>query len=175
MQELSVAVAKTPEQRAAAMGIRRQVFIEEQGVPRALEVDDYEDQSEHFLCLAGGVPVGAGRLRLKKSYAKFERIATLKEWRGRGIGRKIMEFMQEHASRNYPRYLPAMHAQGNAVGFYEKLGWIAVGETFKEADIPHRIMVFPPAGRSGVEGLLAWSDPEARQDIRDLLRRLARP
>ena len=30
-----------------------------------------------------------------------------------------------------------LHAQESAIGFYEKLGYDAVGERFIEADIPH--------------------------------------
>jgi predicted GNAT family N-acyltransferase len=143
VKSLQVKLATTKEEYLWCREIRRTVFIEEQGVPESIEIDEFENGSKHFLVLLDGQPVGAGRFRLKKFYAKFERIATLKSHRGLGIGRKLMETMQAHSSQFYPNFLPAMHAQKSAVNFYLKLGWVAVGEEFFEANIPHQILIYP--------------------------------
>ncbi len=172
MKDLTIKIAHSPADQALCREVRREVFIEEQGVPASIEIDEYEDKADHFLALLGGKPVGAGRMRIKKSYAKFERIATLKVLRGTGIGRQIMELMQKHARRSYPEYLPAMHAQQEAVGFYEKLGWIAVGDTFYEANIPHRVLILPPEDQSVIKRLRLWQDSEVREDIKAYLRTL---
>ncbi len=170
MNDLTVKVAANPEDQSLCREVRRQVFIEEQGVPASIEIDEYEDKADHFLALFDGKPVGAGRMRIKKSYAKFERIAALKEVRGTGVGRKIMELMQVHARQYYPEYLPAMHAQQDAVGFYQRLGWVAVGGTFYEADIPHRVLILPPEDSSTIQRLRLWQDSEVREDIKTYLR-----
>jgi predicted GNAT family N-acyltransferase len=39
-----------------------------------------------------------------------------------------------------------LHAQVQAVEFYEKLGFVAEGAGFMEAGIPHRLMRRPAAG-----------------------------
>jgi predicted GNAT family N-acyltransferase len=119
-----------------------------------------------------GKPVGTGRLRLKKSYAKFERIATLKNLRGAGIGRSLMDFMEAYALEKHPLYLRAMHAQAEAVGFYLKLDWVAIGEAFIEADIEHRVLIKPPPSKIEIQKLLLWKDPEVRDDIKDYLKSL---
>lgn len=168
--KINVLSANEPKLLELVMRIRREVFIDEQGVPEEIEVDEYEEQSHHFLATVDGAPAGAGRMRTKKSYAKFERIATLQEFRGAGVGRAIMEFMQSFAREKYPQYLPAMHAQRDAIGFYLKLGWVEVGEVFYEADIPHRVLILPPQEKTQIKQLLLWNDPEVRPDIKDYLK-----
>jgi predicted GNAT family N-acyltransferase len=123
-----------------ALDIRKSVFVIEQNVPQELEVDQYETTSEHFLTTLESIPAATGRLRIKDNFIKFERIATLKTYRGKGVGKQLMEVMLNYAKSNYPGLQPYMHSQLDAVGFYEKLGWVSVGEVFYEANIPHRAM-----------------------------------
>lgn len=122
--------------------IRRKVFIEEQSVPEVMEIDQYERECEYFLTFLSEA-VSTGRLRVKPPHIKFERIATLKEFRGRGAGRELLTAMQDFAKHNYPSLIPYMHSQLEAVDFYQKLGWIPLGEIFYEASIPHRAMTLP--------------------------------
>lgn len=126
----------------SALSIRRKVFIEEQLVPEELEIDEFEKSAEHFLLVAAGHSAATGRLRVKTPFIKFERIATLKDHRGQGLGKILMETMLKHAKLKHPTLIPYMHSQLDAVPFYEKLGWAAEGEIFFEADIPHRVMTF---------------------------------
>ncbi|MGE0526704.1 MAG: GNAT family N-acetyltransferase [Bdellovibrionales bacterium] len=170
MGQVEVVLASEPYQYELCLQIRRAVFVEEQGVPEETEIDEYENISKHFLALRAGVPVGTGRLRLKESFAKFERIASLKGCRGLGVGRRLMEAMQEYALRHFPESLPAMHAQEHAVGFYVKLGWVPLGEEFLEAEIPHRVLIYPPKDCYRLARLRIWQEPEAREDIRNHLR-----
>lgn len=123
-----------------ALKIRQEVFVCEQGVPADLEVDEFEQSSVHFLCRDGAAGVATGRLRRKDGYCKFERIATLARFRGRGYGILLMQAMQDYAAAHYPELTPYMHAQTSAVGFYEKLGWKKAGAEFYEAGIPHYAM-----------------------------------
>lgn len=125
-----------------ALSIRRQVFINEQNVPEEIEIDEFEKSSDHFLLVVAGKPAATGRLRVKNDLIKFERIATLKDYRGQGLGKKLMEFMLQYAQKNYPTLTPYMHSQMDAVPFYEKLGWTVKGEIFYEASIPHKAMTF---------------------------------
>lgn len=131
---------KTPEEYALALGIRKKVFVEEQGVPESLEVDEFEDSAHHFLLTKDAIPAAASRLRIKGDMLKFERIATLKEFRGLGLGRLMMECMESFAAKTYPHLGAIMHAQQDAIGFYTKLGWVPQGDVFFEAGIPHRVL-----------------------------------
>lgn len=126
----------------SAVKIRKDVFVIEQNIPENLEVDEYENSCQHFLTTVNDIPAGAGRLRVKDQYVKFERIACLKTFRGTGVGSNLMQKMLEYAQKNYPELTPYMHSQTIAVTFYEKLGWKPSGEVFYEADLPHLAMIY---------------------------------
>lgn len=143
MNEITVSLALTDNDYQSALCVRKAVFVEEQGVPAALEVDEHEKSAAHFICRYRDEVVGAGRLRAKGPYAKFERIAVLKAYRGKHLGRALMKAMEAYAAREFPDLLPAMHAQDSAITFYERIGWRAEGPVFYEAGIPHRLMVKP--------------------------------
>ena len=71
--------------------------------------------------------------------AKVERVAVLADRRGEGIGRELMAAVERAAdAAGYGRLV--LHAQVPVVPFYKRLGYGAVGDTFEEADIPHRKM-----------------------------------
>lgn len=142
--------------------IRKTVFVEEQKVPEELEVEN-EEASNHFLALYGDTPAGTGRYRLLKErgLAKFERVCTLKEFRGKGIARALIQTMQKECREKYPDYLPIMHAQTSAMAMYEILGWVAVGEPFQEGALDHRLMILPPVDPSGLKCLQDDKTPES--------------
>ena len=90
------------------------------------------NSSIHFLASIGNKHIGTGRLRKLDNSIKFERVATLKEMRGMGIGEVIMNAMEEYACKHFPDLEMMLHAQTYVVSFYEKLGWRRIGEIFKE-------------------------------------------
>jgi predicted GNAT family N-acyltransferase len=113
--------------------IRRAVFIEEQRVPEADEWDGEDAASVHVLARLNRDPVGTGRLN---PAGKIGRIAVLAGLRGRGVGTRILLRLLEEARRRGIRE-PYLHAQVQAVPFYEKLGFSSQGGEFDEAGIPH--------------------------------------
>ncbi|EFK99225.1 acetyltransferase, partial [Streptomyces sp. SPB78] len=55
--------AESDEDRAACFLVRKEVFVQEQGVPEDLEYDALDAGAAHVLALADdGTPLGAGRL-----------------------------------------------------------------------------------------------------------------
>lgn len=123
---------------AAVRGIRRAVFIEEQGVPESLEIDGRDPACLHVLAWAAeGGPVGTARLLPE---GKIGRVAVLAPWRGRGVGSALVRRLVEAADAAGLAKV-SLHAQSGTTGFYEKLGFAAEGEEFEEAGIPHRRMV----------------------------------
>lgn len=139
---IHVVKVETEAEYEEVLAIRHAVFVDEQGVSADLEVDAYEEVSTFFLALdEDGRAVGTGRVRVKDDLLKFERIATLKSERGRGVGQALMNFMHAYAAEVHPHQRPYMHAQASAISFYEKLGWITIGDRFFEAGIEHAVMV----------------------------------
>ena len=132
---------RTTSEREAVFAIRRTVFIDEQNVPEDIEYDGSEDSALHFICLVDGRPVGAGRLSILEDRLKVERVAILKEFRGMGLGRRMVQTVLQECAK-YPGKPAGGHAQIIAREFYENLGFRAVGEAFEEAGILHIKMVY---------------------------------
>jgi predicted GNAT family N-acyltransferase len=117
--------------------IRRTVFIDEQGVPEALEWDADDAGAVHLLALDGqGEPIGCARL-LPDGHAG--RMAVLPAWRGQGVGRALLEAVVAAAQARGHSVL-RLSAQTHAAEFYERAGFVAVGDDYEEAGIPHRAM-----------------------------------
>ncbi len=121
---------------ALCFDIRLTVFVAEQNVPLEEERDEHEMAGLHFLAEIEGKPVGTARALLKDDFAKITRVAVLREARGQGIGEALMR----HIEVFVPARRFALDAQIQALPFYERLGYIAQGEVFMDAGIPHRRM-----------------------------------
>ncbi len=120
--------------------IRREVFIEEQRVPEADEVDGLDEACEHFLAFLDGQPVGTARLRITdEGHAKAERVAVLKAHRGQGVGHALMSTLEARVrALGHPEVV--LSAQVEAIPFYRARGYQAHGPEFMDAGIPHRKM-----------------------------------
>lgn len=119
--------------RPVLQKIRREVFIDEQLVPESDEWDDDDTVSVHALATLNREPVGTGRLN---PGGKIGRIAVKAGLRGRGIGTLILRQLLHEAYHRGIRE-PYLHAQVQAVPFYEKLGFRIQGDVFDEAGISH--------------------------------------
>jgi ElaA protein len=120
--------------------LRRVVFIEEQGVSEADEVDGLDGGAIHMLAFAGDRPVGTARLLVQGSVGKIGRVCVLPEARGTGLGAELVRAALE-VLRGEPGITEAyLGAQSHATGFYERLGFAVEGQEFLDAGIPHRHM-----------------------------------
>jgi predicted GNAT family N-acyltransferase len=127
-----------PEDLEKVFAIRRKVFVDEQNCPPELEWE-FEDESIHFMGTVDGVPAGAARWRRTDKGYKLERFAVLKEFRGYGMGKalvqSVLDDLPEDANYIY------LNAQLTAIGLYEKFGFVKEGPQFEEAGIQHFKMV----------------------------------
>jgi predicted GNAT family N-acyltransferase len=122
---------------AALAAVRRAVFVVEQFVPEAEEWDDEDAVSRHVIAhAAAGDAIGTGRLVPHGTHARIGRMAVLKDWRGRGVGSALLRELIAMA-RDAGYVETRLHAQTHALAFYSKFGYIAVGDEFIEAGIPH--------------------------------------
>ena len=135
---ITVRLAETKADVDQCIRLRWTVFVEEQGVPPSLEVDEHDHHGAvHVLALLDGVPCGAGRLVFPEpGVAKIGRMAVIDDARGRGAGRALLEFLEQEARRRGAKRL-TLGAQTQAQPFYEKLGYVAQGTVFDDAGIPH--------------------------------------
>ena len=75
----------------AARKIRRQVFVEEQGIPAAHESDGQDDTALHVVAVDGEIVVGTGRLMRKSGQTGvIGRVAVLPAHRKQGLATEIM-------------------------------------------------------------------------------------
>lgn len=138
---MEVKIANTPKEIIDNFKIREIVFIEGQNVPRDLELDGLDKVATLIVVYIDNLAIGAGRYRLLKDYAKIERIAVLEEYRGNGVGKAIIKFIEETIKENTKIELLKLNSQCTSVKFYEKLNFLKKGEIFIEAGIEHIQMI----------------------------------
>ncbi len=131
-----------------ALSVRRAVFIDEQGVTEAEEIDGYDVDpvgvlsAAHVVAYVHDRPVATGRLLLDSpttENAHVGRIAVVPEHRRQGLGKAVMRALEAEARRRGYRGV-TIAAQVRAIPFYESLGYAAFGEVFLDARIEHRMM-----------------------------------
>jgi predicted GNAT family N-acyltransferase len=133
---LQIELLSWEKARELATPIRFTVFVEEQGVPREIELDDMDEPSLHALVFEDAKPVATGRL-LPDGH--IGRMAVLKEWRGRGIGGLILKRLMDKARERGDREV-VLSAQVHAAAFYRAHGFLEEGAEYLDAGIPHRDM-----------------------------------
>jgi predicted GNAT family N-acyltransferase len=123
------------------LALRTRVFVEEQGVPAEIEQDEHDATAVHALARddAGRV-VATGRLLVRGGRAVIGRMAVDASVRGRGHGAAVLDELHRQARRLGLAEVE-LHAQLTARRFYERAGYVAVGEEYEEAGIPHVTMV----------------------------------
>ena len=123
------------------MEIREQVFVRELEIPRTLEWDGKDARAVHLVAESHlGLPIGTARMLAS---GQIGRMAVLAQWRGRGVGYRLLQTLLEIAKEEaYPN--PWLNAQASALAFYEKAGFTRSGNEYLEANIPHVKLRYQP-------------------------------
>ena len=118
--------------------VRRKVFIEEQLVPEEMEWEHADRDALHVLAEDElKRPIGCGRLLTQEG--RIGRMAVLNEWRGHGVGSAMLKALMT-AAQNTSLQRLELHAQTQALAFYQRFDFEAYGEEFEEAGIKHYSM-----------------------------------
>ena len=116
--------------------IREAVFINEQSVPEELEWDEDDSSAIHFLVRSDNVYIATGRL---KPDGQIGRMAVIKPFRRRGIGSELLDYILLKSKEcGFKKVF--LHAQVNVADFYRNKNFVASGDIFEEANIPHQTM-----------------------------------
>jgi len=145
-----VRLAADRTDRDAAYAVRYDVFVTEQQVPADLELDELDETADHFVAYDGEVAVGAGRLVVEPPgfadsdpalgpVAHLGRLAVRPEARGTALGVELVRAIEQRAAERGLQVV-TLSAQTHALGFYERLGYVAYGDEFDDAGLPHRWM-----------------------------------
>jgi len=139
LNEFTITGADWEKDRDSLLSVRHAVFVHEQKVPIEIEVDDGDPVSFHVLARdSSNRSIGTARISRE---GRIGRVAVLKEWRKQGVGTAVMRYRINHAKESRVSDRLMLHAQTWTIGFYESLGFVAEGEEFSEANIPHRTMI----------------------------------
>jgi predicted GNAT family N-acyltransferase len=124
-----------------AYAIRKSVFIEEQGVPMEMEVDEHDLAAQHALAYKESQCIGTARLVvLARDIGRIGRMAVLPLYRNMGIGTQLLNtLIDQGQTQGITQF--ELHAQLSAIPFYERFGFIAQGNIYDEAGIAHRDMM----------------------------------
>lgn len=133
----------TPADMAEVAALRTRVFVLEQGVPAEIEQDAADATAVHVLSRNGsGRVVATGRLPVSSRTAGIGRMAADAGVRGRGHGAAVLAELHRQAVLRGVVDVE-LHAQVTARRFYERAGYVAVGEEYEEAGIAHITMRRP--------------------------------
>lgn len=121
--------------------IRKHVFIDEQGVPESMELDEFDPIAQHALAYIGDDCIATARLIvLSEQEGQIGRMAVLPAYRRQGVGGKLLSALLESSKTQGLSQLK-LHAQLSAIPFYAQFGFIVQGDIYDEAGIAHRDMI----------------------------------
>jgi len=132
----TLAVAVSEDDIAACMAIRWRVFVEEQGVPEADELDGTDQGYTHVIVRHNAELIGAARFKVSGGVVKIGRVCVDQAHRGGGIGARIIAFCCAESGAAQAR----LSAQTSALQFYQRLGFEPKGAPYMDAGIPHQDM-----------------------------------
>lgn len=139
---MDIFIAREFNDFARCIMIRTRVFVVEQNISPDLETDEFENVSTHYLVSDRGKALATARSRkINDNTAKIERVAVLKEARGRGVGTGLMSYILQEIEADSHIKTIKVGSQQTAISFYEKLGFSLVGGEYLDADIPHQMMM----------------------------------
>ena len=129
MEEPTVKLVETEEEMEGALSVRFRVFVAEQNVPMDEELDEFDSSATHAIVLSQGEVVATGRVVYgnEDSAARIGRMAVDMEWRRKGIGGRLLTFLEEEAAtQGVSTYI--LNAQEYVKDFYASHGYVERGE-----------------------------------------------
>jgi len=119
--------------------IRHAVFCQEQQIAESIEQDGLDTSGIHVLVSIDGTPAATGRLLVNAEDFTIGRVAVLPQFRGMRLGDFVMRLLIRTAF-DMGGERQVVHSQLLVAEFYEKLGFVRVGEVYEEAGIAHITM-----------------------------------
>mgnify|MGYP001300480700 CR=1 FL=1 len=134
---IQVKIINSNEETEATRLLRIRVFVDEQGVPSDIEIDEFDDIAIHAVAYQSGIIVGTGRLIIDTpDDAHIGRMAVEGSLRRTGVGSAVLNFLENEACSKGIKQV-TLHAQSYVKEFYSKHGYLEYGDTFHEAGILH--------------------------------------
>ena len=136
IKNMKIRLAKNKKELEDIFRIREIVFIKGQRVPRKRERDEFDKSAKHVIVFYNKKPIGCARVRFVHKKAKLERIALLKEYRNKGLGKMIMDYLINYCRKKKSKEI-VLNSQYYIKDFYRKCGFKTRGKIFMDAGIKH--------------------------------------
>ena len=134
--KINITEAITQKEKLECFNIRFEVFVNEQGVPKEIELDEFDRNSFHALARINNKPLTGRLIYLNAENAKFGRMAVYLDYRKIGIGGLILDLLEKKAKNKRGKHL-TLNTQEYISKFYSNHGYSQKGTVFLEAGIPH--------------------------------------
>ena len=137
-----IKILESEKDRSLGFNLRTEVFVNEQDVPKELELDE-KDNSEHTIHIGyfnGDELIGVARLiDMDKEVIHIGRVAIDKNHRGKGIGNRLILGCEDIAKNVLNKdFTIELGAQFYAENFYKKLGYNRINNNvYIDAGIKH--------------------------------------
>jgi ElaA protein len=122
---------------------RQNIFVVEQSSPYP-DLDGLDQEARHLLLRSEGEL--AGYLRLIPMPIRIGRVAVASHFRGRGLGRRLMEEGLRFCTERYPAQDIILAAQLNLVPLYSSFGFAVISEPYDDFGVMHVEMRMRPRG-----------------------------
>ncbi|WP_228975520.1 GNAT family N-acetyltransferase [Paraburkholderia gardini] len=133
----------TPAEVYDMLAARSAVFVVEQNCLYG-DIDGLDTEAWHLLAYGPGAPRAklAGYLRVllpdeSETDIRIGRVLTTADFRGQGLGTRMLECALEYIARQWPTTPIRLHAQAHLQPFYGAFGFEAISDVHEEDGIPH--------------------------------------
>jgi predicted GNAT family N-acyltransferase len=120
-KEVSVRIARDPNDLMTVFAIRSAVYLAEQDCPIEEEFDGNDLVAAHFLGFVGAEPAACLRVRFFGEFAKVERLAVRHQFRRSRVSFKLVQASVEYVKRKGFRKIYGQ-AQDRLVDFWAHFG-----------------------------------------------------
>ncbi len=131
--------ARTLEEREKAFAIRREVFVQEQGIFPDSDLDEYDADAIHLVAEKKGEIIGTVRMYKPSSTDEHwigGRLAVTRGERHTRAGallvKEAMKRVKKRGCRNFTAKI-----QANNISFFKKCGWEPIGAIKDHFGLPH--------------------------------------
>ncbi|MES2546416.1 MAG: GNAT family N-acetyltransferase [Pseudomonadota bacterium] len=133
IEQVSIQQVTWQQAEAYLREVRTIVFIEEQLVTPEFEWDDIDSSAVHVLAMYKNQAIGCLRII---HYAKIGRMAVLKQWRGLGVGNRLLNKAIDICRLQGSKQI-VLSAQTHAIHFYRQAGFQVTSGEYTDVHIPH--------------------------------------
>jgi putative N-acetyltransferase (TIGR04045 family) len=151
--EIKIRPARDGEEMAAALALRRAVFVGEQGLFSSSDQDENDQKAIHLVALDREKVVGTVRIFPEQERTWVGSRLAVEEHYRNGVGASLVRGAEAEVCRRGGSRLQAL-IQAQNITFFERLGWRRISSSFRYRGKLHYRMEkdFSLPGKTGSGG-----------------------